>query len=72
MTKPRPAPMRPEWAAYWSDSKSPHPDAGRAQNRGSRVLAPFAKDRQAHYCHHYRQVGEHYHSSMHELEACER
>lgn len=60
----------PAWEKYWSDDKSPHPDRGRAENRGERLRAPFSKLRQTHYCHHYRQEGEHYHSSMKELEAC--
>lgn len=69
MTKPN-RPILPVWQKYWEDGKSPHPDAGRAQSPSIRVLAPFSRDSKAHYCHHYRQEGEHYHSSMNELEAC--
>ena len=62
--------MTPAWQKYWSDGKSPHPDVGRAHSDVQRVLAAFSKDWKSHYCHHYRKVGEHYHRSMEELEAC--
>jgi hypothetical protein len=59
------------WAEYWTNDSAPHPDAGKPLSGGGRVLAPFSQQRQTHYCHHYRQTNEHYHSSVEELEGCE-
>jgi hypothetical protein len=61
--KPHNPAMRSEWVRYWDDP-------GRAKT--ARPTAPFSIHRQTHYVHHYRLSGEHYHSSMQDLERCSK
>jgi hypothetical protein len=74
--KPHNPAMRSEWVRYWDDPSSPHPDVERLQREGraktARPTAPFSIHRQTHYVHHYRLSGEHYHSSMQDLERCSK